>query len=39
VAARLLGVVPSVALGGVVTLIVVVYVYFKSKELFAVRLS
>ncbi|RRB04354.1 MFS transporter [Larkinella rosea] len=39
VAARLLGVVPSVALGGVVTLIVVAYVYYNSKELFAVRLS
>jgi MFS family permease len=38
-AARLLGVVPSVALGGVVTLIVVAYVYYNSKELFAVRLS
>ncbi|GAB3910222.1 nickel resistance MFS transporter NreB [Larkinella knui] len=39
VAARLLGVVPSVALGGVVTLLVVAYVYYNSKELFAVRLS
>lgn len=39
VAARLLGIVPSVALGGVVTLLVVVYVYYNSKELFAVRLS
>ncbi|WP_138993582.1 MFS transporter [Larkinella sp. C7] len=39
VAARLLGVVPSVALGGVVTLFVVAYVYYNSKELFAVRLS
>ncbi|QDK82258.1 MFS transporter [Spirosoma sp. KCTC 42546] len=37
--ARLLGTVPSVALGGVVTLFVVGYVYAKSKELFAVRLS
>lgn len=37
--ARLLGTVPSVALGGVVTLFVVVYVYAKSKELFSVRLS
>ncbi|GAB3887081.1 MFS transporter [Spirosoma agri] len=37
--ARLLGTVPSVALGGVVTLVVVSYVYSKSKELFAVRLS
>ncbi|GAB4028279.1 MFS transporter [Spirosoma gilvum] len=37
--ARLLGTVPSVALGGVVTLIVVAYVYARSKELFSVRLS
>ncbi|MVM32952.1 MFS transporter [Spirosoma sp. HMF4905] len=37
--ARLLGTVPSVALGGFVTLFVVGYVYAKSKELFAVRLS
>ncbi|WP_338870618.1 MFS transporter [Spirosoma sp. SC4-14] len=37
--ARLLGTVPSVALGGVVTLGVVAYVYTRSKELFAVRLS
>ncbi|GAB3977378.1 nickel resistance MFS transporter NreB [Spirosoma terrae] len=37
--ARLLGTVPSVALGGVVTLVVVTYVYTRSKELFAVRLS
>ncbi|AUD07280.1 MFS transporter [Spirosoma pollinicola] len=37
--ARLLGTVPSVMLGGVVTLVVVGYVYAKSKALFAVRLS
>ncbi len=37
--ARLLGTVPSVMLGGVVTLVVVTYVYTKSKELFSVRLS
>ena len=37
--ARLLGTVPSVLLGGVVTLAVVTYVYAKSKELFAVRLN
>lgn len=37
--ARLLGTVPSVMLGGVLTLTVVTYVYVKSKELFSVRLS
>ncbi len=37
--ARLLGTVPSVALGGMVTLVVVAYVYAKSKELFSVRLG
>ncbi|GAB3951663.1 nickel resistance MFS transporter NreB [Spirosoma harenae] len=37
--AKLLGTIPSVALGGVVTLVVVTYVYARSKELFAVRLS
>ena len=37
--ASLMGTVPSVALGGVVTLIVVSYVYTKSKALFDVRLS
>ncbi|MFD2932955.1 MFS transporter [Spirosoma flavum] len=37
--ARLMGTVPSVMLGGVVTLLVVTYVYTKSKILFAVRLS
>jgi MFS family permease len=38
-AARLFGTVPSVVLGGMVTLVVVTYVYVKSKDLFAVRLS
>ncbi|MCY7356227.1 MAG: MFS transporter [Rudanella sp.] len=38
-AARLFGTVPSVMLGGVVTLGVVAYVYAKSKELFSIRLS
>lgn len=38
-AARLFGTVPSVLLGGVVTLIVVSYVYVKSKALFAVKLT
>ncbi len=38
-AARLFGTVPSVVLGGAVTLIVVAYVYVKSKDLFSVRLS
>lgn len=37
--ARLLGTVPSVALGGAVTLFVVAYVYTKSKNLFSVRLT
>lgn len=37
--AKLLGTVPSVALGGVVTLFVVGYIYTRSKELFAVRLD
>lgn len=37
--AKLLGTVPSVALGGVVTLFVVSYIYTRSKELFAVRLD
>ncbi len=37
--ARLMGTVPSVMLGGVLTLGVVTYVYAKSKELFSVRLS
>jgi MFS family permease len=39
VAAKLFGTVPSVALGGVVTLLVVAYVYVKSKDLFSIRLS
>lgn len=38
-AARLFGTVPSVVLGGAFTLIVVAYVYVKSKDLFSVRLS
>ena len=38
-AASLLGTVPSVAIGGVITLLVVAYVYTRSKELFTVRLS
>ena len=38
-AARLLGTVPSVLLGGAVTLIVVTYVYAKSKALLSVKLS
>ena len=38
-AARLFGTVPSVLLGGVVTLVVVSYVYVKSKALFAVKLN
>lgn len=37
--ASLLGTVPSVMLGGVVTLLVVSYVYTRSKALFAVRLN
>lgn len=37
--ARFLGTVPSVALGGVLTLAVVSYIYTRSKELFAVRLD
>ncbi len=39
VAARLFGTVPSVLLGGVVTLVVVTYIYFRSKPLFAVKLG
>lgn len=38
-AARLFGTVPSVLLGGAVTLVVLVYVYVKSKALLAVKLS
>ncbi len=38
-AARVFGTVPSVVLGGVVTMVVVTYVYIKSKDLFSVRLS
>ena len=37
-AARLFGTVPSVLLGGVVTLLVVTYVYARSKALLAVKL-
>ncbi len=39
VAAQLFGTVPSVVAGGIVTLLVVTYVYFKSKELFSVKLT
>lgn len=38
-AARLFGTVPSVLLGGAFTLVVVMYVYVKSKALFAVKLG
>ncbi|RIV20403.1 MFS transporter [Fibrisoma montanum] len=38
-AASLLGTVPSVMLGGIVTLVVVAFVYARSRELFDVRLS
>ncbi len=38
-AASLLGTIPSVAIGGIVTLVVVGYVYLTSKELFSVKLS
>ncbi|MFD2574409.1 MFS transporter [Spirosoma soli] len=38
-AARLFGTVPSVLLGGIVTLVVVTYVYAKSKALLAVKLN
>ncbi|GAB3560470.1 MFS transporter [Spirosoma fluminis] len=38
-AARLLGTVPSVLLGGVVTMVVVAYIYTRSKALLAVKLS
>ncbi|CCH54431.1 major facilitator superfamily MFS_1 [Fibrisoma limi BUZ 3] len=38
-AASLLGAVPSVMLGGIVTLVVVAFVYARSRELFDVRLS
>lgn len=37
--ARLMGTVPSVVLGGTLTLVVVTYIYAKSKDLFSVRLS
>ncbi|PTU29120.1 MFS transporter [Stenotrophobium rhamnosiphilum] len=39
VAARLLGVVPSVVFGGVATLGTVAYIWRRSKDLFTVRLS
>lgn len=39
VAARLLGTVPSVLVGGVVTIIVVSWIYVRSKDLFGVRLT
>ncbi len=38
-AAKLFGTVPSVALGGLVTLLVVGYMYLTSKELFKIKLS
>ncbi|GAA4462662.1 nickel resistance MFS transporter NreB [Nibrella saemangeumensis] len=39
VAARLFGTVPSVMLGGAVTLVVVTYVYVRTRDLFSVKLS
>ncbi|RYF63627.1 MAG: MFS transporter, partial [Cytophagaceae bacterium] len=39
VMARLFGTVPSVLIGGAFTLIVVTYVYLRSKNLFSIRLS
>ncbi len=39
VAARLLGTVPSVIFGGALTLVTVLYVWRRSKQLFAVKLS
>lgn len=39
VAARLLGTVPSVLVGGAVTMLVVAYVYTRSKDLFGVKLT
>ncbi len=38
-AARLVGTVPSVLLGGVVTLVVVAYIYTRSKALLTIKLS
>jgi MFS family permease len=38
-AARLLGTVPSVILGGSLTLLIVLYVWRRSKQLFAVKLN
>jgi hypothetical protein len=37
-AARLMGTVPSVVFGGCITLLTVLYVWRRSRELFAVRL-
>jgi MFS family permease len=39
VMAKTFGTVPSVLMGGVVTIAVVSWIYFRSKDLFAVRLS
>lgn len=39
VMAKAFGTVPSVMMGGILTLVVVAWVYAKSKDLFAVRLS
>ena len=39
VAAKLFGTVPSVLLGGAFTLVVVSYIYVRSKPLFSIRLS
>lgn len=39
VAARLVGTVPSVLIGGVVTIVVVSWIYVRSKDLFGVRLT
>ncbi|MGV3604716.1 MAG: MFS transporter [Dyadobacter fermentans] len=39
VMAKAFGTVPSVMLGGVLTLVVVTWIYFRSKDLFSVRLS
>lgn len=36
-AAKLMGTIPSVVFGGVMTLIVTVYIYFRSKELFKMK--
>ncbi len=39
VAARLVGTVPSVLIGGVITIVVVSWIYMRSKDLFGVRLT